>query len=185
MNIGSKQPYPANVLSNFSPHPFVLDDVLCNSMEGFLQSLKFKSIPMQGSVCKMVGLGAKKKGAGKNWQRSQTLYWRGIPIPRKSDLYQTLLDRAYEALYKNVKFRRALEMSGNATLTHSIGRSDKAGTVITKQEFCSRLTKLRSHGTLTKPTRPKESTKPTRSKESAKPTISTMNKIRNFFKELL
>lgn len=47
MDIGSKCGYPASSLSNFSPHPFVIDGVECSSMEGFLQSLKFSSIDMQ------------------------------------------------------------------------------------------------------------------------------------------
>lgn len=38
MDVGSKNAYPASALSNFSPHPFEIDGVKCNSMEGFLQS---------------------------------------------------------------------------------------------------------------------------------------------------
>jgi len=151
MNIQSKGKYPANALSNFSPHPFVIDGIKCNSMEGFLQSLKFSSVHMQAAVCKLVGFGAKKKGANKNWQRTQTLYWLGRPIARKSDEYQQLLDKAYEAMFMNIKFKKALKASGNATLTHSIGRTNRAETVLTKQEFCSRLTTLRTYGTLKKP----------------------------------
>jgi len=151
MDIGSGKAYPANALSNFSPHPFVIDGIKCNSMEGFLQSLKFSSVHMQASVCKLVGFGAKKRGAKKNWQRTQTLYWRGESIPRKSDEYQKLLDRAYEAMFYNIKFKKALKASNNATLTHSIGRTKRAETVLTKQEFCSRLTTLRTYGTLQNP----------------------------------
>lgn len=32
--------YPANQLSNFANHPFILDGILCNSFEGFVQSIK-------------------------------------------------------------------------------------------------------------------------------------------------
>jgi predicted NAD-dependent protein-ADP-ribosyltransferase YbiA (DUF1768 family) len=148
MDIGSGNKYPSNSLSNFAPHPFVIDGVDCNSMEGFLQSVKFKSPEMQEEVCKLVGYAAKKKGRNKNWQQSQTLYWREKEIPRKSKEYQDLLDRAYEALYKNSKFKKALEATNGAVLTHSIGRSKEAETVLTKSEFCSRLTKLRDNGTL-------------------------------------
>jgi len=148
MNIGSGNTYPANALSNFAPHPFELDGIKINSMEGFLQSLKFKSIEMQEEVCKLVGYAAKSKGKHKNWQESQTLYWRGTPIKRSSDEYQNLLDRAYTAMYKNIKFKKALEASGTSVLTHSIGRNDPKQTVLTVKEFCSRLTKLRDHGTL-------------------------------------
>jgi len=148
MDIGSGNKYPSNSLSNFAPHPFEIDGIKCNSMEGFLQSLKFKSPEMQAEVCKLVGYAAKKKGKKKNWWQTQTLYWKGNPIQRKSDEYQQLLDKAYTQLYKNTKFRKALEATGSAVLTHSIGKSSQNETVLTKAEFCSRLTKLRDFGSL-------------------------------------
>lgn len=148
MDIGSGNKYPSNALSNFAPHPFEIDGIQCNSMEGFLQSLKFKSPEMQEEVCKLVGYAAKKKGRNKNWQKDQKLFWRGVSVDRKSKDYQDLLDRAYEALYKNRKFKKALEATHGMVLTHSIGRSKESDTVLTKSEFCSRLTKLRDFGTL-------------------------------------
>ncbi|MCK9446591.1 hypothetical protein M0Q50_06995 [bacterium] len=148
MDIGSGKDYPSNALSNFSPHPFILDDVNISSMEGFLQSLKFKSIEMQEYVCTLVGYAAKKKGKDKNWKENQILYWRGEEYKRNSREYQDLLDRAYTELYNNSKFRAALEASGTSNLTHNIGKSSIKDTVLTKQEFCSRLMKLRNYGTL-------------------------------------
>ena len=50
MDIGSNSSYPANALSNFSGNRFTVDSVECYSMEGFLQSLKFKSAEMQREV---------------------------------------------------------------------------------------------------------------------------------------
>lgn len=148
MDVGSKSGYPASALSNFSPHPFVIDGIQCNSMEGFLQSLKFESKEMQEYVCSLVGYAAKKKGKNKNWQEKQILYWRGNPIKRDSEEYQNLLNRAYNAMYENTKFKAALEASKGATLTHSIGKNKKSETVLTTQEFCSRLTYLRDKGKL-------------------------------------
>lgn len=148
MDVGSKNGYPAGALSNFSPHPFIIDGVQCNSMEGFLQGLKFESKEMQEYVCSLVGYAAKKKGKNKNWQEKQTLYWRGKPIKRDSDEYQDLLNRAYNAMYENTKFKAALEASKGATLTHSMGKNKKSETVLTTQEFCSRLTYLRDKGIL-------------------------------------
>ena len=146
MDIGSGKGYPEGALSNFSPHPFEFGGVQIASMEGFLQSLKFKDVPMQDYVCTLVGFKAKKKGAKKNWQESQTLWWRGNPIPRDSDEYQQLLDDAFKAMFtQNSKAKNALLASGNAVLKHSIGRTKRAETVLTIQEFCSRLTKLRTH----------------------------------------
>jgi len=144
MNIGSGSGYPAGNLSNFTPHPFVLDGVECNSMEGFLQSLKFKDPEMQKHVCKLTGRIAKNKGSKKKWYKTQTLHWRGIEYPRDSKEYQDLLDRAYLALSTNLKFRKALLASQHSVLKHTIGRSKSNMTVLTVREFCSRLTHLRT-----------------------------------------
>jgi hypothetical protein len=148
MDIGSRNGYPSAALSNFAPHPFMIDGVGCNSMEGFLQSLKFESIDMQKYVCTLVGKAAKFKGKDKKWWKTQTLYWLGQPIARQSDEYQKLLDRAYNALNENPGFRKALEATKGCTLTHSIGKTDKTKTILTQSEFCSRLTKLRDIGKL-------------------------------------
>lgn len=143
MDVGSKQGYPSSALSNFAPHPFEFDGVACNSMEGLLQAFKFKNPEMQKYVCTLVGLAAKRAGRNKNWRRSRTLYWQGKEYHRDSSEYQELLDRAYEALAGNSGFRRALLASGDAVLTHTIGRTDSKETVLTRSEFCGRLMRLR------------------------------------------
>lgn len=144
MDIGSKSGYPSSSLSNFAPHAFVLDEVQCASMEGFLQSLKFSNPDMQVEVCKLVGITAKRRGSKKNWKTTQTLYWRGKPYKRDSEDYQKLLDKAYYALSQNASFQRALLATGNSSLTHSIGKNKINETVLTVQEFTSRLYKLRN-----------------------------------------
>lgn len=146
MDIGARNSYPSNALSNFAGHRFVLDDVECYSMEGFLQGLKFKSPEMQIEVCKLVGLAAKFKGKKKNWYKTQTLWWKEKPLSRHSEGYQKLLDRAYNAMFEQSEsFRNALRAAGkNATFTHSIGRSNPSETVLTEREFCSRLMKLKN-----------------------------------------
>lgn len=42
IDIWSKNPYPSNILSNLHDNSFGFDGVKCCSMEGFLQSLKYK-----------------------------------------------------------------------------------------------------------------------------------------------
>lgn len=141
---GNNKQYPGRNLSNFFPHPFTFRGIEVASMEGFLQGMKFKSPEMQREVFKLVGFAAKKKGAPKNWQQSQTLWYQGHPIPRRSQLYQDLLDEAYDAMYEqNAAFRKALEDTHDATLTHSIGRTNESETVLTIREFIGRLNKLR------------------------------------------
>ena len=143
MDIGSGNGYPSAALSNFAPHPFVLDGVEIASMEGFLQSLKFKNIDMQKYVCTLVGKAAKYKGKDKKWWQTQTLYWQDKEYKRDSKEYQLLLNRAYNALYQNEGFKKALEASKPSILTHSIGKNDESKTVLTQSEFCGRLMKLR------------------------------------------
>ena len=126
MDIGSRNNYPSSSLSNFAGHRFEIDGVLCYSMEGFLQSLKFESKDIQESV-----------------------YWRGVEIKRNSQEYQDLLDRAYQCMYdQSESFRNALKASMNSTLTHSMGKKNKNETILTVSEFCSRLTNLRDYGKL-------------------------------------
>ena len=143
MDIGSGKEYPSNALSNFSPHPFVFDGVEVNSMEGLLQSFKFKNFDMQKSVCLLVGKAAKFKGKKKNWYTDQKLYWNGVVYERESKEYQELLDRAFNALSENTGFQKALIASGKSVLTHEIGKSKESETVLTKREFISRLNKIR------------------------------------------
>lgn len=143
MDIGSGSGYPSSALSNFAPHSFMIDGVQCASMEGFLQSLKFSNPDMQVEVCKLVGKAAKFKGKHKKWYRNQVLYWRNTKYTRDSKEYQDLLDRAYYELAKDDSFRKALLATGNANLTHSIGKNKITETVLTEREFVSRLTRLR------------------------------------------
>lgn len=144
MDIGSGSGYPSSNLSNFSPHGFVVDGVECASMEGFLQSLKFQDPEMQKHVCTLVGKAAKFKGKKKKWWKTQTLYWQGEAIPRDSERYQELLDKAFNALSENSSFKRALLATQNATLTHNMGKKKISETVLTKNEFTSRLTAIRN-----------------------------------------
>ena len=145
MEIRSGNTYPAGALSNFAPHPFTIQGCECNSMEGFLQGLKFKAKEMQLEMFKKVGIGAKRAGKGKNWYRTQTLWFQGNPIKRDSQDYQDLIDEAYKCMFtQNQKARKALLASGNAVLKHSMGSRKISETVLTRREFCSRLTRIRA-----------------------------------------
>ena len=144
MDISSRNTGAAGKLSNFTPRPFVFRGVECNSMEGLLQSLKFKDPVMQAYCCTLVGFKAKKFGSKKNWQKTQTLWWEGKPIKRDSQEYQDLLDEAFESLFTgNQKARKTLLSTQDANLTHSRRKSKISDTVLTKQEFCSRLMQIR------------------------------------------
>lgn len=146
MNIDSRAKYPARALSNLAPNVFVFDGILCASMEGFLQALKFEEPHLQVGICRMAGIEAQRRGKERDgvWQKAQKLWWRGQVFERDSQDYQGFLDRAYDALANNSGFRRALRDSGMATLTHSVGKSKQSETVLTEDEFIFRLTKIRA-----------------------------------------
>ena len=145
MDIKSGKPYPAGALSNFAPHPFVFRGHSVSSMEGFLQGLKFKSAEMQLEIFKKVGVGAKRAGSGKKWQKTQTLWYQGEPIKRESKDYQDILDEAYNAMFdQNAKAKKALMATQSANLKHSIGRTKVSETVLTRTEFCGRLMNIRA-----------------------------------------
>lgn len=141
MDIGSNDNYPGCALSNFAGHRFVIDEIQCNSMEGFLQSLKFKSEDIQKEVCLLIGKAAKFKGKKKKWWRTQTLFWKGKEIKRSSVEYSELIHRAYACMTEQSdSFRRAIKAAGkDAVFTHSIGKDDEHRTVLTRKEFIREL----------------------------------------------
>jgi predicted NAD-dependent protein-ADP-ribosyltransferase YbiA (DUF1768 family) len=144
IDIGSGGAYPADELSNFNPHPFTIDGVAVAGMEGFLQSLKFESPEKQTRVQNETSLKSKYLGKRSKWWKRQTLHWLGKEMDREGAEYQSLLDRAFGAMFdQSETFREALRATGDAALTHSIGKDDPTRTVLTEREFCDRLTQLR------------------------------------------
>ena len=143
IDIYSSNPGPAGALSNFTAHAFVFETIPCASMEGFLQALTYANSAKQREVCALVGITA-KEAANAGWRTDKTLHWQGKIFDRESGNYQSLLDRAYSALFmQNADFRAALAATGTAVLTHKNGGSNAAETLLTEEEFCSRLMSLR------------------------------------------
>lgn len=145
IDVYSKGEYPANVLSNFYPNEFIIDGVTCASMEGFLQSLKYKNIKKQRKMCLKVGLDAKTKGHKKfMWRLTGNIYWNSIKIKRCSNDFFNLITKAYEAMFKqNSTFKEALLATKEYKLIHSIGHNNPHKTILTEQEFIIILDNLR------------------------------------------
>ncbi len=143
IDIWSKSPYPANVLSNLHPNAFELDGIKCASMEGFLQSLKYEDVEVQKEICALSGMEAKERSTS-GWQTSQTVYWQGNSIRRQSQQFQDLIERSYFQLYQqNETFRKALLSTKGKNLYHTRGINNPYKTILTEKEFCTILTKLR------------------------------------------
>lgn len=147
IDIYSKGEYPADALSNFAAYDFEVDGVACASMEGYLQSLKFRSVKKQHEICMLTGKKA-KFSAGRLrtflWKFTQTLYWNGRKYKRSSPAYQELITKAYGCLWENEKFRNALLSTENEPLCHKMGGQDIRKTVLTEQEFIGQLNRLRN-----------------------------------------
>lgn len=144
IDIKAKAPWPAGALSNFARHAFTFDGVACASMEGFLQSLKIADAREQERVCGLEGPVAQSVGRKYDWRADGLLWWRGVSYDRLSDAYQTLLDRAYQTLFDQSKmFRDALAATAGVQITHSFGKDDPCETILTVEEFISRLERLR------------------------------------------
>jgi len=143
IDIWSKSKYPADVLSNLCDNRFQFDEVECASMEGFLQSLKYKDENKQRQICAMNGKEAKRM-TNADWQTDQIVWWKGVAVDRQSDDYQRLIRHAYQALFvQNERFRTALLSTKGQDLYHSQGESDSFKTILTEKEFCRILTNLR------------------------------------------
>ena len=144
IDIWSKNPYPSNVLSNLHDNPFEFDGVKCGSMEGFLQSLKYKDAVKQKEVCAMAGMDAKDM-TNADWQANQIIWWKGQEINRQSKTFQELVMRAFQAMMsQNETFRMALLSTKGKTLYHSKGNNNPYKTILTRDEFCKILMELRS-----------------------------------------
>lgn len=131
-------------LSNFYPHSFEIDGIECNSMEGFLQSLKYRNPKKQVKICTFVGAEAKNKGKFKFWWRlSGNIYWQGKKIKRVSKDFDLLIERAYDCLFQNENFKKSLLETKGKQLCHTIGKHNKKATILTEEEFISNLNRLR------------------------------------------
>lgn len=145
LDIRSNGMYPSGVLSNLCSNAFRLDGVLCNSMEGFLQSLKHQDSNKQRQICQLKGGNARKRSVS-SWQTDQIVWWRGQAIDRQSNEYQLLLQRAYQAMFEqNERFRAALMATRGITLIHTTGETNPYKTILTAPEFCRILTELRDN----------------------------------------
>lgn len=147
VNIDFRSSVPVETkLSNFNPYAFVYDDVECASIEGWIQSLKSPDVDVQLEVCALSGRTAKRAGRKlPDWREGGVLYWKGEPIIRDSQEYIDFVTDVYRTMSAaNEEFRNWLISTGDATLTHKVGSSVKAETILTEKEFCDILTAIRN-----------------------------------------
>lgn len=145
INIYSKGVYPANVLSNFYNHEFVVEGVKCGSLEGFLQSLKYMNSKKAEQIAQLSGIEAKHAGKRKIWWKfARRVYWKGICLTIGSDELEELIDRAFFACYEQCpEYKKAIFDLEDDTITHSIGKTSIRQTILTRYHFIRRIEYLR------------------------------------------
>lgn len=136
----------AHQLSNLCNYEFELDGIFLASMEGFLQSIKFKDDAEAAPLRQMYGVKAFRAGqTGNAWKIGQILWWNGKGYLRSSKEYAMLLERAYNALIEhNDIFRTALRLSIPYELRHDFGKTDMSDSVLTRTEYIYNLYRLRA-----------------------------------------
>ena len=131
-------------LSNLYPYKFEMDGIEFESMEGFIQSIRTPDINIKTNIWNKSGFVAWKLGQNIEWETEQTVYWITTPINRNSDDFNNLMTKAYDSLFTNEDFKQALKESLPYKLDHTIGKSNKTTTLLTKKEFLYQLNRLRN-----------------------------------------
>lgn len=138
---GGSSDWRESMLSNFPLCPFILDGVLCASIEGFVQAIKLPiGHPDRESIFLMWGSRAKKMGA---LAENKFIWWQGKTIEYGSPAHHYLIAMAIEAKFaQNHGAARALATTVGYTLIHEVG-PESPKTSLPKEVFCKILTDLR------------------------------------------
>ena len=137
INVGIMIKAPlSRILSNLFPYDFEFRGFQLKSLEGFFQGIKFKDPQTQQYVFAYNGYNAycTKAASDYRWQESGYVYWQGTPIKRDSAEYADIVDELYISAAQNPLFRQALK-NADRPLIHSIGKTEKNDTVLTREEY--------------------------------------------------
>lgn len=143
LDINSRMPGNAGILSNLHKHPFFLNDLYFGSIEGFLQGLRVQCPEFQKVVFGKHGIEAKR--FGKVYPiKNQTLFYRGVAFNRHSEYYSNIVSSAYDACFdQNRSFQKAIFETKDMTYIHTVGKTDPFDTILTNDEFIGNLLRLR------------------------------------------
>lgn len=126
----------SKLLSNLYPYEFVFRGFHLKSIEAFFQGIKFKDSAIQKSVFNYSGTDAYhiQAASSYDWKKTGYVYWQGQAIKRDSLEYDLSVDELYISAAQNPLYRQALK---NVTkpIIHSMGKTSKNETVLTRYEF--------------------------------------------------
>jgi len=130
-------------LSNLFPYQFTFDGITYASMEAFFGSLRTPSLTEKQKLYSTFGMESWYIGHKFSWYEKQEVYYQNRAISRHSKEFDDLIATAYDALFLNEEFKQALKESGDCKLTHTIGKTAKDKTLLTRKEFIEHLNRLR------------------------------------------
>jgi len=148
LNISSKsKDWRAKRLSNFSDDPFVIDGVEINSVEGFIQGIKFYENHHYRRECFRANTIKEKLRAqylGRKMAEKKFVWWKGEKIKYGSRKHHKLIERAIRAKFEqNREAMRALLATRGIKLIHQIGQRELKKSSLPAKLFCKILTKIR------------------------------------------
>jgi hypothetical protein len=113
-------------------------------MEAFFGSLRTPDFIEKQKLYSTYGMDSWYKGHRFSWYEKLEVYYKDKAINRLSVEYEDLMTAAFDALFTNEEFKQALRESGNCKLTHTIGKTAKDKTLLTRKEFIGHLNRLRT-----------------------------------------
>ncbi len=131
-------------LSNLYPYQFEFDGITYASMEAFFGSLRTPDFIEKQKLYSTFGIDSWYKGHKFSWYEKQEVYYKDKTINRDSREYENLITAAFDALFTNEEFKQALRESRNCKLTHTVGKTAKDKTLLTRKEFIGHLNRLRT-----------------------------------------
>ena len=143
VNVSSKSSdWRARDLSNFARIPFIFDGEPFESVEGFIQGIKFPEglvNRLLGTVC--TGIQAKKLGQSAD---GKYVWWQGRQIVFGSEEHHRLIARAIMAKFdQSSRAMNALLATEGEEITHDFGLSEDTDTSLPAELFCKVLTEIR------------------------------------------
>ena len=131
-------------LSNLYPYSFTFDGITYASMEAFIGSLRTPLLDEKQKIYSTHGMESWYMGHKFSWYEKQEIYYQDRAISRHSQEYDDLITSAFDALFANEDFKQALMETGDCKLIHTIGKTAKNKTLLTRKEFIGHLNRLRN-----------------------------------------
>ena len=112
-------------------------------MEAFFDCLRTPSTIEKQKLYSTYGMNSWVMGHKFSWFEKQEVYYNGKVISRHSQEYDDLITAAFDALFSNEDYKQALRESGDCKLAHTVGKTAKDKTLLTRKEFIGHLNRLR------------------------------------------